>query len=121
MKLSLHCICSENSKDLNSQPVYETPPPKYGAERILKILLDPQIDQTKICLQKPFNIRESATFVVDVRCLKHPDDIKKDKFGIWHYSGSHPQTYKVYIESDGHITVEKCGDGATGSSVVYLR
>ena len=106
--------------DSNGQPVFEMPPPKYSAEKFLKILLDPRIDKTKICKHKPLQIRESATFVVDVRCLKHQDDIKKDEFGIWHYSGSHPQTYRVYIESDGHMTVEKCGDGASGSSVVYL-
>ena len=44
------------------------------------VLLDPRIDQTKICKHKPLQIREIATFVVDVRCLKHPDDIKKDEF-----------------------------------------
>lgn len=63
----------------------------------------------KICQQKPSNITESSTFVVDVHSLQHPDDIKKDEFGIWNYSGSHPQAYRVYHEEDGHLTVEKCG------------
>ena len=98
--------------------MYEIPPAKYGAEYILKVLLNPKID--KRCHQKPCNITESSTFVVGVLSLQHPDDIKKDEFGIWNYSGSHPQAYKVYNE-DGHLTVEKCGGGATGPSVVYLR
>ena len=91
--------------------------PKYSAEYILKILLNPKIDEQKICHQKPCNITKSSTFVVDVLSLQHADDTKKDE---WNYSGSHPQAYKVY-EEDGHLTVEKCGGGATGPSVVYLR
>ena len=87
----------------------------------MKILLNPKIDRQKICQQKPSNITESSIFVVDVHSLQHPDDIKKDEFGIWNYSGSHPQAYRVYHEEDGHLTVEKCGGGATGRSVVYLR
>lgn len=78
--------------------MYEIPPAKYGAEYILKILLNPKIDKQKICHQKPCNITKSSTFVVDVLSLQHPDDIKKDEFGIWNYSGSHPQAYKVYNE-----------------------
>ena len=100
--------------------MYEIPP-KYSAEYILKVLLNPKIDEQKICHQKPCNITESSTFVVDVLSLKYPDDIKKDEFGIWNYSGSHPQAYKVY-EKDRHLTVEKCGvGGAIRPSVVYLR
>ena len=38
---------------------------------------------------KPTGIKASTTFVVDVRNLECLDDIKKDEFGIWHYSGSH--------------------------------
>ena len=72
-------------------PVYEIPPPKYSADSILKILLDPEIDQDKICKEKPFNVTESATYVVNIKNLQHPDDIKKDQFGIWNYSGSHPK------------------------------
>ena len=58
---------------------------------------------------------------MDVHSLQHPDNIKKDEFGIWNYSGSHLQAYRVYYEEDGSLTVEKCGNGATGCSVVYLR
>ena len=88
---------------------------------LLKILLNQKIDKQKICQQKPSNITESSTFVMDVHSLQHPDDIKKDEFGIWNYSGLYPQAYRVYHEEDGSLTVEKCGNGATGCSVVYLR
>lgn len=77
------------------QPIYESPPPKYSAERLLEILLDPSIPYSKVCKEKPTGVTCSATYVVDTRNLKCLDDIKKDDFGIWNYSGSHPVAYKV--------------------------
>lgn len=106
-------------EDDPNQPIYEQPPHKYTAEQIIKILIDP--DQHKICHVKPTSVTKSATYVVDVRSLQNAEDIKKDEFGIWKYSGSHPQTFKVYTEEDGSKSVEKCCEGASGSNVVYLR
>ena len=99
--------------------VYERPPDKYTAEQIIKILVDP--DESKICCVKPTSVTESATYVVDIRNLQNTEDIKKDEFGIWKYSGSYPQMFKVYTEEDGSKSVEKCCKGASGSNVVYLR
>ena len=42
------------------RPVYESPPPKYTAERILQILLNPDIPECKVCWEKPKDIRASA-------------------------------------------------------------
>ena len=42
----------------------------------------------------------------------------KDQFGIWNYSGSHPQAFKVHQEDDGYLSVQKCEKGATGRNVV---
>ena len=78
----------------DEETIYEIPPPKYQTERILKILLDPTIPPSKICSVRPTRISKSATYVVDISKLKHPDDIKNDMFGSWKHSGSHPQTYK---------------------------
>ena len=95
------------------QPVYKTPPPKYGD--IDDFAWSPNWKSAGISHLMSGKVPRLWTL------WWMYSDIKKDKFGIWHYSGSHPQTYRVYIESDRHITVDKCGDGATGSSVVYLR
>ena len=76
-------------------PIYEHPPPKYSAERILQIMLDPDLESSKICSTRPTTITCSATYIVDLSKLAHPDDIKHDNFGIWHHSGSHPQPFKV--------------------------
>ena len=61
----------------NSQPVYEIPPPKYSAERVLEILLDPNIPENKICKEKPNGVTRSGTYVVDTSNLKCVDDIKR--------------------------------------------
>ena len=80
------------------QPVYEFPPEKYSANRIITILLTAKPEE--IYKLKPRNINKSSTFVVDVRCLKNQEDIKKDEFGIWQYSGSHPQCFLVTQKDD---------------------
>ena len=87
----------------DEEPIYEIPPPKYQAERISKILLDPTIPPSKICSVRPTRISKSATYVVEISKLKHPDDIKNDMFGSWKHSGFHPQTYKAQIEDDGYV------------------
>lgn len=60
------------------QPEYENPPPSYSAEQIL---MDPNIDVSKICKERPTHVTRSSTYVVNLTSLGHPDDIKKDCFG----------------------------------------
>ena len=103
------------------QPVYEIPPPSYSAEQILRILLNPNIDGSKICHTRPTNVSKSSTFVVNITNLGHPDDIKKDSFGKWNHSGSHTVPFRASILDDGYVDLEKCAPGASGSNVYYLR
>ena len=56
-------------------PIFEQPPSKYYAFRIMEILLDPNIDEDKIAKQRPLQTQCSSTFVVDITQLTHPDDI----------------------------------------------
>ena len=100
---------------------YENPPEKYLAETILKILLNPSISMSKVCSTWPIeDIETSSTFVVDITKLKHPDDVRKDYFGKWVHSGSHPVPFKATVNEDGGVEVEKCAPGASGE-VFYLR
>lgn len=87
---------------------------------MLHILLDREINPSKICQECPVNIRESATFVVDITKLHHKKDVLKDGSGKWNYSGSHPVPFHVTHHEDGYIAVERCAPGATGADV-YLR
>lgn len=114
-------VCFYYSPKVDDEPIYEKPPLKYSAETVLKILLDDSIPPTKICQKRPLKIVKSSTYVVDISKLRHPDDVKKDNFGIWSHSGSHPQFFKIFNESDGTISVEKCAPGASGANVVQLR
>jgi len=53
-------------------PAYKT---KYSAERVIKILLDPKIDTSRICDQQPLNIvKRNSTYVIDLNLLKDPEE-----------------------------------------------
>ena len=96
---------------------FEIPPPKYSAEYILKLPLDRNTDQSRVCRVWPVSgVKSNATFVVDITSLKHPDDVRKD----FSESGStHPFAFKATFEENGEVYVEKCAPGA--SSNIYLR
>ena len=57
--------------------MYEIPKGLYTGERILKILLNPNIKRRRVCHKRPINVSVSSTFVVDLNSLEHPDDIKR--------------------------------------------
>ena len=71
------------------------------------------------CQLRPTNITKTS-FVMNITNLGYPDDIKKDSFGKWSYSGSHIVPFHACIFDDGHIDVERCAPGASGSNVYYL-
>ena len=78
-------------------PIYEIPISRpYTAEEILEILFCPTIKQERILT----GITCSATFIVNLNKLRHPDDIKKDEFGKWNYSGSHCVLYSMWKDSE---------------------
>ena len=56
--------------------------------------------------------------MVDLTKLKHSDDVRKDFFGKWIHTGSHPFIFKAYVHK-GSVSVEKCVPGAHGM-VYYL-
>ena len=103
-------------------PVYEVPSGFYTGEQILKILLNPHIEKKRICCSKPYNVSQSSTFVVDLESLPHPDDIKKDDFGKWIYSGSHSVAYAAF-KSGGKLEFERQSGIPSSSSdnVFQLR
>lgn len=93
--------------------MYEVPPEKYPAERIIKILLDPLMDPSLVCKKCPMNVEGSSSFVIDLDKLDDPDDIKKDNYGVWDHSGSHNHNFDCCISSIGEV---KIGRGALESS-----
>ena len=82
-------------------PIYEIPTSRpYTAEEILELLFCPTIKEDRICKECPTGITHSATFIVDLNKLRHPDDIKKDEFGKWNYSGSHSVLYSTWKKGE---------------------
>ena len=102
-------------------PIYEVPGDMYTGERILEILLNSNRESSRICHQRPMNIENSSTFVVDLDSLKHPDDVKKDEFGRWLYSGSHVQTYLAWKEDGNKLKFEKIDSDDGGENTFQLR
>lgn len=101
-------------------PIFERPPPKYSACKIMQILLNP-IDNQRIACKRPLEANGSCTYIVDVTKLAHPDDIKKDMYGKWHHKGSHTDYFMCSYGPENDILVEKVAPGATGSNVFCLR
>lgn len=118
-KLPLYVADDEGYRDEDPDaPIYEAPPDMYTAETIMNVLLNPPL---RVCKKCPRGVRKSATYVVDVTALSHPDDVKKDDFGRWNHKGSHPIPFYVAFRSDGTARVERCHERAEGDNVYYLR
>ena len=108
-------------RTLSGVPIFEEPPAKYYAFKIMQILLNPKIDEDRIAKQRPLQTHCSSTFVVDITYLSHPDDIKKDMYGKWLYKGSHTDVFRCSFDDYGKVLVEKAAPGASGPNVYYLR
>ena len=106
------CTCTCRSNSVDECPVYEIPPVKYAAETVIRILLNPNLEDLKICKQRPLHIITSSTYVIDLNYLKDQDDVKRDNFGIWHHSGSHNLSFECCITTDGEVRM-RC-DAANG-------
>jgi len=87
----------------------------------MEILLSPNMNKSLVAHGRPIQVEKSSTFVVDLTSLKHPDDVKKDMYGRWDYSGSHPEVFRCSFDEFDDVKIEKCAPGATGSNVYYLR
>ena len=85
--------------------MYEIPPDKYSAEDIVRILLNPEIDTRRVSKVRPLNIKCTSTYVIDLDALDHPDDVKRDNFGVWTHSGSHDIKFESHIDASGRLEI----------------
>lgn len=114
-------LCLSPCRTSSGVPIFEKPPPKYSAYRIMEMLLDPNVDQSRIARKRPLEVQFSSTFLVDVRNLAHQDDIKKDMYGRWIHSGSHTDVFLCSFGKKGKVHIEKAAQGARGKNVFYLQ
>ena len=101
--------------------MFEKPPSKYSAMRIMKILLNQSLDEQRVAYKRPVEVQSSSTFVVDLTKLAHPNDIKRDSYGKWLHKGSHNDVFRCSYDKNGDVSIEKAAPGATGQNVYYLR
>ena len=87
----------------------------------MQILLNSEIDEERIATRRPLEAPFSSTYVVDVSKLAHVDDIKKDMYGKWLYSGSHTDLFICSYSDDNKVLIEKVAPGAHGENVYHLR
>ena len=76
-------------------PVYSRHSERLDTQEIVSILLDPELDEKKMCSMQP-------VFVVDLSKLSHVRDIYCDDMGSWKYNG----VYRSWIDvdEDGFVT-----------------
>ena len=67
-------------------------------------------------------LKKVPPFVVNLTCLKHPDDIK-DVYGRWNYSGSYLEVFQCSFDEFDKVYIEKRATCAcaTGQDVYYLH
>ena len=51
--------------------------------------------KAKSASNRPLDIVSSSTYVVDLDYLQHPNDVKKDNFGVWHTVGLTPVSFSL--------------------------
>ena len=106
-------------RSYTNTPIYEVPTSGYSVEKLASMLLDP--NKSNICLERPTDIRSSATYIIDLERLKHPDDAKRDNFGRWNYSGSHTFPFQSWFNETGDLHVERLSSTDHATDVKYLR
>ena len=110
--------------DDEESDVYEMGDKVYTSEGILQMLLNPK---GKICKGRPTTVNQSASYIVDLKSLDHPDDIRIDEYGKWKYSGSHVHHFRAERildeddDDDGNLVFERVPANTSGSNVYKLR
>lgn len=104
-------------------PLFDIPKTQYTVEKIINMLLDPG-NPDLVCKERPTDIKQSSTFVIDLDKLQHPDDAKHDNFGKWIQSGSHTIPFQAWFTDEGLLHFKRLTSlkaGHTEFDVQYLR
>ena len=65
------------------------------------MLLDPNLDNDRVCTRQPISVEQNRLFVVDLRCLEKPKDVMCDDMGSWVSNGDY--TAWVVVDEDGAV------------------
>ena len=82
-------------------------------------MLDPELNEEKICKVQPVDVEDNASFIVDISKLRSMKDIYFDDMGSWNCTG----IYKSWIDVDftGYVTIHgKAKPSPADASFYYI-
>jgi len=62
-------------------PVYSRSSTRFDTQEIVNVLLDPELNDGKICQMQPTNVKHNAAFIVDISKLGCVKDLYCDDMG----------------------------------------
>ena len=75
-------------------PVFSSVTSGYPAEQVVRILMDPELDQDKVCHLQPMGVTKNASFIIDVDDV-HFADLKADDLGSWKPNGTKATYFRI--------------------------
>ena len=100
-------------------PVYSRTSARLDTHNIVNALLDPELEESKVCSMQPVNVENNAVFIVDLGKLTSVKDLYCDDMGSWQYNG----VYHSWLEVDetGFIsTLGKSKPSQPGPNTYYI-
>ena len=73
----------------------------YPAERMVRILMDPDLERDKVCHIQPMGVTSNATFIIDMDDVHFPD-LKADDLGSWKPNGTKATYFHVLLKVTGY-------------------
>ena len=87
-------------------PIHARPTSGYPVGDLIRILLQSDMADQKVCTVQPLGVSENAAFIVDVETVDY-QDLKADDLGSWRPTGTKKSYF--YFSPDGMLRVsEKC-------------
>ena len=80
-------------------------PKRVSTAEAMNILLDPNLDNDRVCTRQPISVEPNRLFVVDLRCLEKPKDVMCDDMGSW--VSNRDYTAWVVVDEDGAVDTVK--------------
>ena len=75
-------------------PVFSRDISGYRVEQVARILLNPHVDEQKVCNVQPMGVVRNATFFIDLDDIKF-GNLKADHLGAWKASGTKTAFFRV--------------------------
>jgi len=85
-------------------PIYGTSSNGCSYSDAVRILLNPNKD--RVCTKLPIYIEQNCSFVVDLKSLQDPDDLKSDDCGHWIHNGRKSTSVAVWLASGKVVCVK---------------